>query len=274
MHPNLDPEFATLLLSPAGRGDHKYTRGQVGFVTGSTKYPGAALLGINAAFELQVGMVQYLGPADVAKLVLSNRPEVVLGLDGAQALVLGSGISKTQNGVQLKNLKASAKLDLPMVIDAGALELLDLEFLTGLKLLTPHPGEAELLFARFGKTRHRADIAANMSASAQELAELSSAVVLLKGSMSVLAMPGELPIESGPGSPHLATAGTGDVLAGMIGALMAKHASHGETMTQQSLRDIALLANQLHSEAAEVAAAKGRFGASAICRAISEAITV
>ncbi len=99
-----------------------------------------------------------------------------------------------------------------------------------------------------------------------------NAVVLLKGSISVIALAGQVPIESGPGSVHLATAGTGDVLAGMIGALVAKHVSHAETLDLIALRDIALLATQLHSEAAEVAAQKGKFGASAVCDAISDVI--
>jgi NAD(P)H-hydrate repair Nnr-like enzyme with NAD(P)H-hydrate dehydratase domain len=96
--------------------------------------------------------------------------------------------------------------------------------------------------------------------------------VLLKGSISVIAAAGQAPIESGPGSVHLATAGTGDVLAGMIGALAAKLISHGDELTVSSLCDIALVANQIHSEAAEIAAAAGKFGATEVCRAISDVL--
>ena len=270
MHPNLDPEFATRLLRPAGPNDNKYTRGSVGFVTGSLKYPGAALLGINAAFELSVGMVQYLGPDRVADLVLSNRPEVVLGIEKSKVLVVGSGIT-IDSVDQQENVQLAVASALPIVIDAGALDLVDFSTVQ-LGILTPHATEAERLFARLGHTRHRKDIEGNPVASAQELADLTGQVVLLKGSMTVLAVTGDAPIESGPGSPHLAQAGTGDVLAGMIGALAAKLIANGYELTKSSLRDVALVANQLHSEAAEIAAGKGEFGASAVCAAISETI--
>lgn len=271
MHPNLDPEFATRLLRPAGPSDNKYSRGSVGFVTGSIQYPGAALLGINAAFELSVGMVQYLGPERVANLVLSNRPEVVLGTERSKVLVIGSGTT-VDSHEQSENLERAASSGLPLVIDAGALDLVDFDKIA-LGILTPHSKEAERLFARLGHVRHRKDIEGNPVGSAQELAELTGQVVLLKGSMSVLSIAGEAPIESGPGSPHLAQAGTGDVLAGMIGALAAKLIANGDDLTHLSLRDVALVANQLHSEAAEIAASRGEFGASAVCAAISETIT-
>ncbi|MFM7014613.1 MAG: NAD(P)H-hydrate dehydratase [Actinomycetota bacterium] len=272
MHPNLDPEFATELLRPASQSDDKYSRGTVGFVTGSEKYPGAALLGIEAAFEVGIGMVSYLGPKSVSDLVLSNRPEVVLGIQKANALVLGSGISESGDEAQNENLSLSVGLDLPLVIDAGAISILDLESINSPAIITPHAGEAERLFAQLGHSRKRIDIEANPAGSAWELANLTGKLVLLKGSLSVLALKGEEPIESGPGSPHLATAGTGDVLAGMIGALAAKYVAATGNITNLILRDIALVASQLHSEAAELAAAKGEFGASKIAGAISEAI--
>lgn len=273
MHPQLDPEFATRLLEPAQASDSKYTRGTVGFVTGSEKYPGAALLGINAAFELEIGMVRYLGPDSVNNLVLSNRPEVVLGLDKAKVLVLGSGIADNEHGIQAKNLRTAIEMQLPMVIDAGAMQILDFEAIDSPAIITPHVYEAERLFAKLGYPRHVKDIEANPVVNAVELGELTGTAVLLKGSISVLALSDHEPIESGPGSTHLATAGTGDVLAGMIGALAAKHLSHGAGLDNLALRDIALLANQLHSEAAEVAAQNGKFGASEVCAAISEVLS-
>lgn len=272
MHPQLDPDFATRLLEPAKSSDSKYTRGTVGFVTGSEKYPGAALLGINAAYELGIGMVRYLGPEPVTNLILSNRPETVPNLEKSKVLVLGSGVADDETGVQRSNLVEASRLDLPMVIDAGAMQILDLKKLSAPAVITPHAYEAERLFSRFGHKRHVKDIGGNPVASAVELASLVNAVVLLKGSISVIALAGQVPIESGPGSVHLATAGTGDVLAGMIGTLAAKHVSHTDTLDPIALRDIALLANQLHSEAAEVAAQKGKFGASAVCDAISDVI--
>lgn len=257
-------------MRPAGPSDNKYSRGSVGFVTGSEQYPGAALLGINAAFELSVGMVQYLGPERVANLMLSNRPEVVLGIECSKVLVIGSGTT-VESHEQSENLAKAVDSGLPLVIDAGALDVVDFAKVEQ-SILTPHSKEAERLFARFGRIRHRKDVEGNPVGSAQELAELTGQVVLLKGSISVLALAGEAPIESGPGSPHLAQAGTGDVLAGMIGALAAKLIANGDELTKLRFRDVALVANQLHSEAAEIAASKGEFGASAVCAAISETI--
>lgn len=271
MHPELNPDFATRLLAPANGKDNKYTRGVVGFVTGSDEYPGAALLGLSAAHELSIGMACYLGPKSVSELVLSNRPETILGLEKAKVLVTGSGVADTETGEQSQNIIDAATYGLPMVIDAGALQILDVEKLQSPAILTPHSGEAQKLFEKLGHTRLRRDIEANPTASAWELAELTGQVVLLKGNLSVIALKGEQPIESGPGSVHLATAGTGDVLAGMIGALVAKFLASDQELNHLVLRDIALLANQLHSEAAELAAAKGEFGASAVCKAISEA---
>lgn len=272
MHPQLDPDFAAELLRAPSASSNKYNRGVVGFVTGSEQYPGAALLGINAAFELEVGMACYLGPKMVGELILSARPETVLGIDKANSFVIGSGIVGQNPGEQGQNIEYALRQSVPSVLDAGSLELVDFGSLSAPAILTPHIGEAERLFARLGHSRKAKDIEGNPQASAQELADLTGQVVLLKGSISVLAVSGLVPIESGPGSPHLATAGTGDVLAGMIGTLAAKYiAGHGK-LNHFVLRDIALLATQLHSEAAEIAAAKGEYGASAVCAAISETV--
>lgn len=271
MQPNLDPDFAMKLLRPPGENDNKFTRGVVGFVTGSDSYPGAALLGISAAFEAEIGMACYLGPSLVAQFILSSRPEVVLGVEKADALVIGSGVA-TEDQLQVANIISAAKLTKPLVVDALALQLIDYQQIEAPFILTPHVGEAERLFARLGRVRKHEDILANMVGSAQELADLTGGVVLLKGSMSVLAFSGVAPIESGPGSPHLATAGTGDLLAGLIGALAAKFVASGEQLTFVALRDIALVANQIISEAAELSADQGEFGASAIGRYISEVI--
>lgn len=271
MHPSLNPDFASRLLRPAGAADDKYSRGVVGFVTGSQKYPGAALLGINAAFELGIGMVCFQGPDSVKQLVLGNRPEVVIGLEKAQSLVLGSGVEEDDEE-QAQLIKEQSQRGLPMVIDAGALQLVDFEKLSAPSVLTPHYAEAAKLLKKFGKQISKEEVQADTSSAASLLAELSGQVVLLKGSITQIAMTGFEPIESGPGSTFLATAGTGDVLAGMIGALMAKAKTLESDMTIGVAAELALIATQLHSEAAEIAARKGEFGASAVSSAISEAL--
>lgn len=273
MHPSVNPDFATELLTPADFLDDKYSRGTVGFVTGSEKYPGAALLGINSAFELGIGMVRYLGPQSVSNFVLGNRPETVLGLDRASALVLGSGITDDEIGEQKANLIAAAGLGLPMVIDAGALQILDLKSITAPAVITPHAAEAQRLLNKLGEDWTKEEVLEQGQEAATILAEQTGLAVLLKGSTSFVAIPGFEPMQSGPGSTHLATAGTGDVLAGMIGTLIAKAIARSLPITTGSLAEIALIANQLHSEAAEWAAARGQFGASAVCDAISSVVT-
>ena len=263
-------ELSQLLLSHPNPNDSKYSRGTVGFVTGSEKYPGAALLGINSAFELGIGMVRYLGPKSVTNLVLSNRPEVVPGLGESQALVVGSGISKDEPLDQVENLRTAFVSGLPMVIDAGAMNQVDFSKLRSVAILTPHHGEARWLLARFGVELDRGEIAANPALVAGNLANLTGQVVLLKGHVSFIAAPGLEPISTEPGSVHLATAGTGDILAGIIGAFLAIAAAKKIEIDQANLIQIALIANSIHSQAAELAASNGHFGASAVCEALSE----
>lgn len=263
-------ELSQLLLSYPNPSDSKYSRGTVGFVTGSEKYPGAALLGINAAFALGIGMVRYLGPKSVTDLVLSNRPEVVPGLGESQAVVLGSGISRDEPTGQLENLQTALASASALVIDAGAMNQVDFSKLPSVAILTPHHGEARWLLARFGIALEKNEIAANPAAVAAKLANLTGQVVLLKGHVSFIAAPGLEPISTGPGSVHLATAGTGDILAGMIGALLAIAAAKSIEINHANLIQIALIANSVHSQAAELAASKGHFGASAVCEALSE----
>lgn len=267
----LDSGFATRLLKKPGPLDNKYTRGSVGFVTGSSPYPGAALLGINAAFEVEIGIVEYLGPEAIASFVISNRPEVIPGINKAKALVVGSGVSPTDE-TQVANVQNALALGLPMVIDAQALQVANFASLAELFLITPHAKEAERLFHRFGIERNATEIAANPLPNAQELAELVGGNVLLKGSISVIAGPGFQPVEVGPLSPHLATAGTGDVLAGLIGTLLAKQIAQEGPLTQILIRDCAIIGNLLLSDAAELAARQGEFGASEIVKNISEVI--
>jgi ADP-dependent NAD(P)H-hydrate dehydratase / NAD(P)H-hydrate epimerase len=267
--PNL--ELAEKLLSKASATDNKYSRGVVGFITGSSLYPGAALLGIRAAHELAIGMVCYQGPEDLSDLVLINRPETILGLAKANVIVMGSGVSDQESGVQRQNLIAASRLGIPLVIDAGALQIIEFSSLANTAILTPHAGEALKLMTKLGSVVTKEDIANEPEVFAQELSQLTRQAVLLKGSMSVLAIPGSESVLSGPGSVHLATAGTGDVLAGMIGALAARFVAQGQTLTHEAFRDIALIGLQLHSKAADVAAGRGEFGASAVVAAISEA---
>lgn len=249
----VDAELGRLLRVPGDR-DHKYTRGVVGLWAGSQTYPGAAVLAASAAVRTGVGMVRLAAPARVVDLVLARRPEVVPADGRCQALVIGPGTDPADApraaeldaalGRALGEGKATAacteavtattdtdtasdKADtVAAVIDAGALPLLASRIAAGGRcgpqhVLTPHAGEAAALLTALGERTGREQVEAAPAAAARRLAELTGATVLLKTTPTLIASPGGalLSVDSGPG--WLATAGSGDVLAGIIGALLA-----------------------------------------------------
>ena len=117
--------------------DDKYSRGVLGMVTGSTDYPGAAVLGVEAALHTGVGMVRYLGAGRPTRLVLQKRPEVVTKAGRVQAWVLGSGQDAvTRDEATSIRLSDALAQNIPTVIDAGALDLLSKA--TGPVVITPH----------------------------------------------------------------------------------------------------------------------------------------
>jgi len=161
MEPN---ELGLLLPEPTAR-DSKYSRGTVGFITGSDEYPGAALLGVAGAQATSVGFVRYAGPRRVADLLLIAHPEVVVahsyeGSGPAQVWVLGSGVSFMRGAGQSQrsNLAAALGRVQAAVIDAGALDLIgEVPLAPGSHhLLTPHQGEMCRLMNRLtpGKFLH------------------------------------------------------------------------------------------------------------------------
>src|SRR3954470_13754689 len=78
--------------------DDKYSRGVLGVLTGSAQYPGAAVLGVEAAARTGAGMVRYLGDAEAARLVLQRRPEIVTAPGRVQAWLIGSGMAAAHHG--------------------------------------------------------------------------------------------------------------------------------------------------------------------------------
>lgn len=240
------PERLSYLLHEPQIGDDKYSRGVVGFVTGSERFPGAAVLGVTAAMRTGVGMVRHVAPESVTNLLLEVRPEVVAGFGRAQAWVLGSGVP-VDDEVQVANILEAAAQACPLVIDAGALELVDYSGIASQTcILTPHAGELARLLDHFGKHLDL-DYEAVVAAAA-----ITNQVVMLKGNTTLIADPlGEVRAV-GPNSTALATAGTGDVLAGILGALLAANAT-----SEPNLLDVAELAVNIHSEAATRAAEAG-----------------
>lgn len=211
-------DVARLLPRPAAAG-HKYSRGVVGLRTGSAAYPGAALLTAAGASCGLAGMIRYDGP--VADLVRTAWPEVVAGSGRVQAWVVGSGREPdAATSAALSDCLADA---VPTVVDAGALAGFG-GGATAPVVLTPHAGE---LAGMLGVPRD--EIEASPLAHARLAAVRYGAVVLLKGRRTLIARPADDAAGADEadvrvnttGVPWLGTAGAGDVLAGLIGALLA-----------------------------------------------------
>jgi len=242
-------DVAHLVPRPAPEA-HKYTRGVVGVRAGSRTYPGAALLCVAGANSGLAGMVRYDGP--VADLVRAHHPEVVAGDGRVQAWVVGSG-----GGPTAIDQRSAALADgVPTVIDADALA--DLSALPERTVLTPHAGE----LARLLDTSREA-VEASQLEHAREAAARFGAVVLLKGRRSLTAHPDGRVRVTTTGAPWLATAGAGDVLAGLVGALLAGGLD---------AFDAASVGSWLHGSAATLAARNGPLVASLLAGSIAEAV--
>lgn len=220
-------DLAGLLPSP-GRRSHKYSRGVLGVVAGSADYPGAAVLACRGALAAGVGMVRYLGPPQVADLVRQSCPEVVCSTgtvaeSRVQAWLVGSGMGPGDHE-QLQRARDAVESGLPVVADAGALPALP-DFLAPHVILTPHAGELAALLQRLEDDYDRDAVEAGTLAAARLAAGRTGATVLLKGAATLVAGPSGVVYSQADGTPWLATAGSGDVLAGIIGALLAQGGS-------------------------------------------------
>ena len=226
-----------------GPHDDKYSQGVVGILAGSAAYPGAAVLCTGAAVAATSGMVRYAGPA--AADVVSHWPEVVIAPDASsagrvQAWVVGPGLGTDE--AALMALTFALKSDLPVVVDADGLTVLAAHpnLLTRRQaptVLTPHAGE----YARLAGAPPGAD----RVVAARRLAETFGATVLLKGNVTVIAGPDRVYLNPA-GCSWAATAGSGDLLSGIIGALLAAGLAPGEA---------AAAAAFVHARAANASAA-------------------
>lgn len=240
----LEPADVAALWSVPGATDHKYTRGVVGVVAGTPTFPGAAVLVTTAAVRTGPGMVRYGGPDDATRAVLAARPEVVPAAGRVQSWVLGPGIpavpgpgdDPVDDGGQHERVRtalaAATATDatttdatperVPAVVDAGALSLLP-DRCPPSVVLTPHAGELATLLRARGDDVTRTDVEAEPLRWARRAHEATGATVLLKGSATVVVGP-EGAWSQADAPAWLATAGAGDVLAGILGTLLAAHA--------------------------------------------------
>ncbi|MEE6274402.1 bifunctional ADP-dependent NAD(P)H-hydrate dehydratase/NAD(P)H-hydrate epimerase [Georgenia wangjunii] len=203
--------------------DHKYTRGVLGLLAGSATYPGAAVLAAGGALGAGLGMVRYLGPREVTTLIHARHPEVVPGEGRVQAWAIGSGLDP-QDGARADEARAAVSAaatdQAPAVLDAGALALLPERLWPG-AVLTPHAGELATLLGTRGHDVTRAEVEAEPLRHSRLAAGLTGATVLLKGELTVVAGPSGPAYAQDAGPSWLATAGSGDVLTGVLGALLA-----------------------------------------------------
>jgi hydroxyethylthiazole kinase-like uncharacterized protein yjeF len=251
------PEAAAWIAVP-GADDDKYSRGVAGFVTGSSRYPGAAVLGVEAALHTGVGMVRYLGTGRATRLVLQRRPEAVTSAGRVQAWVLGSGQDPAEPDAETVGLLDRAlSQPVPMVIDSGALARTG--DAAGPVVITPHAGELATLLGIERDAVHD-DLDAAAARAAIEL----NVTVLAKAHRTVIATPEGVRFTVTAPTTWLSTAGSGDALAGILGALLATH--HREIADDPAiLAELAATACVLHGLAGERASGGGPFTVLGLC---------
>ncbi|MCL2467162.1 MAG: NAD(P)H-hydrate epimerase [Micrococcales bacterium] len=204
---------------------HKYTRGVLGLVAGTARYPGAGVLAAAGAVGAGVGMVRFVDERDeagpLAATVLAAQPEVVVGRGQVQAWAAGSGVDARDPARRddLEAVLAAARSGTSTVLDAGAL-VGGIDGLGPHVVLTPHGGEAADLLTALGRPTTRAEVEAAPLAAARAAHEATGATVLLKGASTVIVGPGTAYAQA-DASAWMATAGAGDVLTGILGALLA-----------------------------------------------------
>jgi hydroxyethylthiazole kinase-like uncharacterized protein yjeF len=265
------------LLPHPDRSSHKYSRGVLGVVAGSERYPGAAVLACRGALAAGVGMVRYLGPESVADAVRAACPEVVCGPESVaethvQAWLVGSGIDESAEQ-QLGRVREALGSGLPLVADAGALSALPAAPAAHV-ILTPHAGELATLLTGLGTSTRRREIEAATFAAARRAATLTGATVLLKGPATVVASPAGASYSQADGTPWMASAGSGDVLAGILGALLAQLGSDVGRFSDAGIgaedrwAAIAAMAASLHGLAGSAASAGGPLTAGRLADAL------
>jgi NAD(P)H-hydrate epimerase len=242
-------------LAPRSRTSHKGMFGRALVIGGDLGFGGAALLSTQSALRCGAGMVTLATRPEHVSAALARFPEVMsagvssanqlMGLiEPATVLIVGPGLGQAAWGRSL--LSAAANAERPQVWDADALNQLAAGWVSLPEgcVMTPHPGEAARLLGVSTQ-----EIQADRPAAARALAKKFNTVCVLKGSGSLISSPtGELAL-SDHGHPAMATGGLGDVLAGVIGALMAQ---------RMPVFEAACLAVWLHAMAGEKCSSDGR----------------
>lgn len=293
-----DEGFVGGVWTPPQREDHKYRRGVVAVVAGSNDYPGAGVLAVAGALAGGAGLVNLRAPGPVRRLVQGAHPEALAGraelpADRVHAWVVGPGLGaansarrRLEQAVAMASETAGPRA---AVVDASAVDLITAEHLESLVdsgahvVLTPHAGEWARLQKRLPATQTEGDAAADAAAMTEMPRRLLEVLtwarthrvsVLLKGPRTWVADGRDaaaVPVLVTSGTADLAVGGTGDVLAGLIGAGLARHAAlsaDGED-APAGVADVVAAAAWLHGEAGRDVAARAVLRASHLTDAVS-----
>ena len=253
--------------------DNKYSRGVLGVITGSAQYPGAAVLSTAAASATGVGMIRFHSSSGLAHLVLHTCPEVVVQPGPVSAWLLGSGISDQKyklitTWLRHRWFELAKRQTVPTVLDAGAMYLAGK--LSQPTLITPHAGELAKLLKSRGLSVSAEAIEGDPRKWVQLASDTLKVTVLLKGAITFVADSEQL-IELPKATPWLATAGTGDVLAGIVAALVATNEI--EILNDQTaLARIAASAAFIHNAAAVTASGDSPISATRILEFIPQTV--
>ncbi|WP_171021230.1 MULTISPECIES: NAD(P)H-hydrate dehydratase [Glutamicibacter] len=275
----VDPEAAGQLLdehrSWRDAARHKYQRGVLGLIAGSDRYPGAAQLTARAALNAGVGLLRSHMPDKVQAYMAASAPEAVpLGdqevaealsqsrrhLHGRGAKIsawaIGPGLDPSGQPSEVIGKVFSSRQ--PAVIDASGLEIVPAGPSEQPRVLTPHAKELRMLLRRAGITVTAQDIAEEPQKWTRWAALSYNAVVLLKGPTNYIVEPGGKTLVVCHTSPKLATAGSGDVLTGILGTLLSDSSLTGvqgtALVSNQRLLELTACAAVIHGEVGRVAA--------------------
>lgn len=251
-------DVAEALVEP-GPTDQKYTRGVVTVAAGSDTYPGAGVLATAGALGVGPGMVRLESGGRTARIVLDRHPGVVTASGRAQAAVVGSGLDAEVEPIARAVAGRALARGIPLVIDAGGLGFVaglvrDHGRLTNV-VLTPHAGEAATLLSELdNRAVRREEVESAPLEAATRLCDLSGATVLLKGAVTLVVGPGRRVMSVAGAPAWTGVAGSGDVLAGVTGSLLAQRRARAEAGEGEvDLAATAAHAAWLHARAAAMA---------------------
>jgi hydroxyethylthiazole kinase-like uncharacterized protein yjeF len=253
--------------------DHKYSRGTLGVITGSAQFPGAAVLTSRAALATGLGVLRFHSSSGLAHLVLHTSPEALVQPGKVDAWLAGSGVSDKKYSeittwLRHRWFNLMKAQSVPTILDAGALDWAGK--LTQPTLITPHAGELSKLLGKRGIKVSSEAIESDPSKWALTASKTLGVTVLLKGTNTVVTNGLQI-IELPKSTPWLATAGSGDVLAGIIAALIATN--YIEILNDESrLACIGATGAYIHNSAALIASDGAPISATSIIEKIPEAI--